>query len=183
MLELRAGLPPELRARLSGLAAEHFGRQRAMVAAQAVVASFRPMGAEFDPGPIEADFTRHGHPIALPVTPPKGQPLLFRRWSPGQRLIRHRFGMLEPPPECPEVRPDVLLVPLLAFDRTGYRLGYGGGYYDRTLAHLRSTGPVLAIGVGFAEQEVDAVPFDAYDQRLDAVVTPAGVIMCSPLDD
>ena len=140
------------------------------------------MGAELDPGPIEANLVRHGHAIVLPVTPPKGQPLVFRRWQAGALLVRHPFGMLEPGPECPQMRPDVVLVPLLAFDRSGYRLGYGGGYYDRTLARFRAEGPVKAIGLAFAEQEVDAVPFDAYDQRLDVVVTPTDVIVCSLLD-
>lgn len=91
-------------------------------------------------------------------------------------LVTHSYGMAEPHPQAEAVTPSVLLVPLLAFDRTGYRLGYGGGFYDRTLEALRMVGPITAIGIAYAGQMVDAVPHDDLDQRLDAVLTEAGLM-------
>jgi 5-formyltetrahydrofolate cyclo-ligase len=138
----------------------------------AVVSGFWPFGPEVDPRPILYHLYAKGHAIALPVVIRRGLPLLFRAWHPGIELIRGSFGVSRPGPEHPERTPRILVVPLLAFDRGGYRLGYGGGFYDRTLATLRRMGPVLAIGVGFAEQEVDELPRDDTDQRLDWMVTP-----------
>jgi 5-formyltetrahydrofolate cyclo-ligase len=89
-------------------------------------------------------------------------------------LVQGNFRVLTPPPEAPEVTPAVILAPLLAFDRAGYRLGYGGGFYDRTIARLRAAGKVLVIGVAYAAQEVPAVPRDATDQKLDWIVTEDG---------
>jgi 5-formyltetrahydrofolate cyclo-ligase len=109
----------------------------------------------------------------------KTRPLQFRRWSPGDPLRTVQWGIREPAEAAPVVEPDVLLVPLLAFDRGGHRLGYGGGYYDRTLRALRSRRPVTAVGLAFAEQEVDAVPHLDYDERLDWVLTPLGAIRCN----
>jgi 5-formyltetrahydrofolate cyclo-ligase len=154
-----------------------------LAASEVVVSSYRPMGAEFDPQPTEQVLRQAGCRIALPVAPPPGKPLYFRSWTPGEPLERHRFGMLEPPAHLPVLRPDALLVPLLAFDRRGYRLGYGGGYYDRTLEGLRKTGGCIAIGLAFCEQEVDAVPHDAYDQPLDCIVTPHGMRFFEKPDD
>ena len=104
----------------------------------------------------------------------KAAPLRFREWSPGCRLIEGAFRA-RIPEEGGWVEPEVLIVPMLAFDARGYRLGYGGGFYDRTLEQLRAQGPVLAVGFAFAAQEVAKVPTDAFDQRLDAVVTEKGV--------
>jgi 5-formyltetrahydrofolate cyclo-ligase len=101
----------------------------------------------------------------------RGLPLLFRAWRPGQALVAGSFGVPRPDKDQPERTPRVLIVPLLAFDRAGYRLGYGGGFYDRTLAGLRAQGEALAIGVGFAVQEAPRVPRDGMDARLDWVVT------------
>jgi len=115
--------------------------------------------------------TAAGHPIALPVVVRRGLPLLFRAWRPGQTLVAGSFGVPRPDKDQPERTPRVLIVPLLAFDRAGYRLGYGGGFYDRTLAGLWAQGEALAIGVGFAVQEVPRVPRDGMDARLDWVVT------------
>lgn len=185
--ELNSGLGEARKAALARTLAEQITGEPGLVPPQAVLASYRAMGAELDPEPAEDLLRRRGHQIALPVTPPIGQPLTFRLWAPGEPLITHRFGMREPAPSAAEVRPGVLLVPLLAFDRQGHRLGYGGGYYDRTLAQLRSGGSGTthipkAIGIAFSEQEVDAVPHEAYDQRLDAVATPDGIIKCNDLD-
>jgi 5-formyltetrahydrofolate cyclo-ligase len=112
-----------------------------------------------------------GHPIALPETPPRGRALIFRRWFPGAPMLAEAFGTWRP--DGVVVTPAVLLVPLLAFDRAGHRLGYGGGYYDRTLAALPGA---RAIGCAFAEQQVDAVPIGPYDRALAAIVTDRGII-------
>jgi len=139
----------------------------------AVVAGFWPVGSEIDLRPLLHALAARGHPVALPVTGKRGNPLIFQRWRPGDVLTTERFGTLRPTGE--PLVPDVLLVPLLAFDRRGHRLGYGGGYYDRTLAALPGR---FALGCGFAAQEMDAVPAGPYDQRLDAIATERGVIFC-----
>jgi 5-formyltetrahydrofolate cyclo-ligase len=139
--------------------------------AGAAVSAYWPLEDEFDPRPLFMELHRRGHPIGLPVILGKGQPLLFRRWAADVALVRGSFRVMTPPAEAPEVVPQVLLVPLLAFDRAGYRLGYGGGFYDRTIAKLRAAGEVLAVGVAVAAQEVSAVPRDDTDEPLDWIVT------------
>ena len=119
-------------------------------------------------------FAEHGHPTSLPVVPGRAKPLTFRAWRPGEPVISGVLGIPMPAAGAPEIVPEIVLVPLLAFDRRGYRLGYGGGYYDRTLAGLRAKGPTFAIGVGFAFQEIDEVPTTPGDQPVDAIATEAG---------
>ena len=136
-----------------------------------VLSGYMPMRTEIDPLPAMA---AHQGPVGVPVIIAKATPLRFREWSPGCRLVEGAFKALIPA-EGAWVEPEVLIVPLLAFDARGYRLGYGGGFYDRTLAGLRARGQVLAVGFAFAAQEVAKVPTDAFDQRLDAVVTENGV--------
>ncbi len=138
-----------------------------------VVSAYWPIGSEIDPRPLMSYLHEHGHPVALPVTPARGNPLVFRAWRPDDTLEAAGFGTQVPLASQPELTPRVLIVPLLAFDRAGYRLGYGGGYYDRTLARLRESDPVLAVGVAYAAQEVAAVPRDGGDQPVDWVVTEA----------
>src|SRR5262249_47238102 len=123
------------------------------------VSAYWPLEEEFDPRPLFMELHRRGHPIGLPVVVARGQPLLFRRWEPATELARGPFRVMIPPPTAPEIVPALLLVPLLAFDRAGYRLGYGGGFYDRTIAKLRAR-ETLAVGVTFAALEVPAVPRD-----------------------
>ena len=135
------------------------------------VAGYWPVGTELDVRPILAHFDLNGFTCALPVVVARGQPLLFRTWDPETRLETAGYGLLEPAAGTPEVEPDVLLVPLLAFDRAGFRLGYGAGFYDRTLDGLRRRRTVIAVGVGYAAQEMAAVPRDGYDQPLDWIVT------------
>lgn len=142
----------------------------------AIVSGYHAMGDEADPLPSLLALAAGGHDLCLPVTPRRGLPLSFRLWRPGDGLEPGVWGIPVPPVTAPEVEPAVLLVPLLAFDRAGYRLGYGGGYYDRTLAGLREKGPVLAIGIAYAAQQVDRVPREATDQRLDWIVTEKGAI-------
>ncbi len=139
-----------------------------------VVSGFWPLGAEIDIRPLLSALHARGHTIVLPVTPGRGLPLSFLTWQPGDTLIAERFGTMRPTGE-PRT-PDFLLVPLLAFDRTGGRLGYGAGYYDRTLPLLS---PRFALGCAFAAQEVPAVPMGPRDIRLDAVATEREVIHCS----
>lgn len=137
------------------------------------ISAYWPLEEEFDPRPLFTALHRRGHPVGLPVILGRGQPLLFRRWEPGMDLVRGSFRVMTPPPTALEIVPRLLLVPLLAFDRAGYRLGYGGGFYDRTLDKLR-TGSVadpLAVGVAFSAQHVVRVPRDDYDQPLDWIVT------------
>lgn len=135
------------------------------------ISAYWPLEEEFDPRPLFTALHRRGHPVGLPVILGRGQPLLFRRWEPGMDLVRGSFRVMTPPPTALEIVPRLLLVPLLAFDRAGYRLGYGGGFYDRTIAKLRAAGETLAIGVTFATLEVPAVPRDETDQPLDWIVT------------
>ena len=140
-----------------------------------VVAGFWPLAGEIDVHPLLLALVGRGHVVVLPETTPSGGPLLFHRWRPGARLIPGRFGTLRP--ECDPVAPDVLLVPLLAFDRSGHRLGYGAGYYDRSLAALPGR---RTVGCAFAVQEVDLVPVEAHDRKLDAIATEEGVILVEP---
>jgi len=140
----------------------------------AIIAGYWPMGDEMDPRRLMLALASRGHAIALPVTPPRGQPLAFRAWAPGTALSPGPMGTSEPV-GGEELRPDVVLVPLLAFDRAGRRLGYGGGYYDRTLATLPGA---IAIGIAYAGQEMPEVPAGPQDMRLPLVATEAGVIFC-----
>ena len=136
------------------------------------LSGYMPMRTEIDPLPAMA---AHQGPVCVPVIIGKGQPLKFREWSPGCAMIAGEFGAFIPA-EGAWIEPDVLIVPLLAFDARGYRLGYGGGYYDRTLQGLRARQATVAIGFAFAAQQVGEVPIDAFDQRLDAVITETGLI-------
>ncbi len=117
-----------------------------------------------------------GFEMALPIVPSRGQPLIFRRWRAGDAMDTGPFEIAEPRAGQPVLSPDLILAPLLAFDRTGARLGYGGGYYDRTIAGLRDKKPVTVVGIAYAAQEVDAVPCGETDVPLDWVVTETGAI-------
>jgi 5-formyltetrahydrofolate cyclo-ligase len=163
---LRAGCDPALGVMLTA----HVLREAAPPPG-AVVAGFWPMGQEIDIRPLLHALYERGHHIVLPVTPKLGEPLRFRLWRPGDVLVREKFGTMRPTGE--ERVPTFLLVPLLAFDRSGHRLGYGGGYYDRTLSALPEA---FALGCGYAAQEVDELPVAPYDVRLHAVATERGVI-------
>jgi len=136
-----------------------------------VVAGYWPIGTELDVRHTLSHLDLIGFGCALPVVVAKGEPLTFRTWTPQVLMERSGLGILAPAATVPEVDPDVLLVPLLSFDRAGYRLGYGAGFYDRTLERLRRSKPLTAVGIGFAAQEVDSVPRDQYDQPLDWLVT------------
>ena len=168
-LARRAGCDPAL-----GAALAERVLAEAPPPAGAVVAGFWPMGQEIDIRPLLQALEARGHPLVLPVTPRRGQPLVFRRWRRGEALAPGPMGTRHPA-SGEILAPDWLLVPLLAFDRVGRRLGYGGGYYDRTLARLPAA---IALGCGFTAQEVDAVPAGPRDVRLRCVATERGVIEC-----
>jgi len=137
-----------------------------------VVSGYWAVRGELDPAPLLGDLRMSACRIALPVVVGPEMPLEFRHWTPDSAMVTSGFGIAEPGLENPPLRPDIALVPLLAFDASGYRLGYGAGHYDRTLRQLRDDGlPVVAVGFGFAGQEVAAVPHDGYDERLDLMVT------------
>lgn len=146
------------------------------LAAGSVVSGYWPGRSELDIRPLMTALHARGHRMALPVVLGRGRPLVFRAWRPGDALEPRPFGLAEPAVAAPELVPRVLLVPLLAFDREGYRIGYGAGYYDMTLAALRARANTLAIGVGYAAQGVERLPRDAHDERLDGVVTEEGAV-------
>lgn len=135
------------------------------------ISVFWPMGTEIDTRFLMRDLERTGYTVLLPRVVAPGAPLAFHQWGEGDPLQVSRFGVSEPVADAPILRPDVLLVPLLVFDKAGYRLGYGGGFYDRTLDELRRSGPVKAFGLAYEQQLVRAVPRDKFDQRLDLVIT------------
>jgi 5-formyltetrahydrofolate cyclo-ligase len=144
----------------------------------AIVAGFMPMKSEINPLPLMRKAAAAGARLALPVVVGHGQPLTMRAWAFGEPLVAGVWGIREPPPIAPAVAPDLLLVPLLAFDRAGHRIGYGAGYYDMTIAALRAQRTVVAIGVAFAAQEIAAVPATPRDVPLDLVLTEHEVIDC-----
>lgn len=126
---------------------------------------------EMNPAPLAEALREENHCLCLPVVTGKGVPLIFRTYTPGDPLTGGVMDIPEPSLHAPAVEPDILLVPLLAFDREGYRLGYGGGYYDRTLNNLRKHKKILAIGIAFSCQEVPAVPRGMADAKLDKIAT------------
>jgi 5-formyltetrahydrofolate cyclo-ligase len=137
------------------------------------LSGYLPIRSEADPVPAMTALSRHG-PVGVPEVVGRGQPLRFRLWTPEADLEEGPFGVMLPTGRAGMV-PEILIVPMLAFDASGFRLGYGGGFYDRTLAALRAAGPVAAIGLAFTAQEVDALPVEATDQPLDAIVTEHGL--------
>jgi 5-formyltetrahydrofolate cyclo-ligase len=136
-----------------------------------VVSGFSPLKSEVSPLPLLRRLADAGAGLALPVVAGRGQPLVMRAWAFGAPLVSGVWDIREPPAAAPEVFPDILIVPLLAFDRHGHRIGYGAGYYDMTIARLRAMKPVTAIGIAFAAQEIAAVPATPRDARLDLVLT------------
>lgn len=152
-------------------AAEHLKAVLASHAGQ-TLAGYVPMRTEIDCLPAMA---AHSGPVGVPVIIGIGQALRFRDWTPETQLIPGDFGAMIPK-QGDWLVPTVLIVPMLAFDARGFRLGYGGGFYDRTLEALRARGPVMAVGYAYANQQVEEVPTEATDQRLDLIVTERGVL-------
>ena len=151
---------------LSRVIADHRG---------APLSGYLPIRTEIDPRPAMEAAAAHG-PVGVPVIDGPGLPLRFRAWTPDATLVPGPFGA-----HIPEtgdwIVPAVLILPLVAFTRAGHRLGYGGGFYDRTIERLRAAGPVTAIGFAYAAQEAESLPIEATDQPLDLIVTEAGVIV------
>jgi 5-formyltetrahydrofolate cyclo-ligase len=176
-------LRTELRARRAELAhaypdfaravAEHAAALK--IADASVVGGYIAIGDEADPHVLLKKLTLQNCTLAFPRVAAKDEPLVFHRWKPGQNLQRGTYGIPEPSKDWPLAYPKILLVPLLAFDTNGHRLGYGGGYYDRTLDFLRANSTVRAIGVAYAGQEVAELPREGHDHPLDAVITENGV--------
>jgi len=138
------------------------------------LAGYAQMRTEIDPTAALEEASAHG-PVCLPVIVAKAQPLKFREWTPDCAMIAGTFGA-QIPESGDWITPEILIVPLLAFSRTGGRLGYGGGFYDRTLEQLRAVKPTLAIGFAYAAQEMDDLPLERTDQPLDLIVTEQGII-------
>jgi 5-formyltetrahydrofolate cyclo-ligase len=165
----RDALPAEMRkAAAETIAARPFPLG---IAPGTIVSGFMPLKSEINPLPLLRKLADGGAALALPVVAGRGKPLIMRSWQWGEPLVAGVWGIREPAPEAPTVDPDILLVPLLAFDRNGHRIGYGAGYYDLTIARLRAKKPIVAVGIAFAAQEVETVPITASDAPLDLVLT------------
>ncbi|MDP6189650.1 MAG: 5-formyltetrahydrofolate cyclo-ligase [Gammaproteobacteria bacterium] len=140
------------------------------------VSGFWPLAEELDTLPLLHALHTAGHQILLPVMQGAGKPLVFATWAPGDTLVTASFNTLEPASNQPRMVPNVMFCPLLAFDRKGYRMGYGGGFYDRSIAQIKASQKLLTIGVAFAAQEVDSIITGPYDMPLDKIVTEQEVI-------
>jgi 5-formyltetrahydrofolate cyclo-ligase len=146
------------------------------IAPGTIVSGYSPIRSEVDPAPLMRALAARGAQLALPAVLARGKSLAFRAWSPNDRLVLGSLGILEPSPAAAEVVPDIMLVPLAAFDGLGHRIGYGAGHYDFTLAHLRKLKHVIAIGLAFAAQEIVAVPALPHDVALDYVLTETDML-------
>lgn len=143
------------------------------LAAKTVIGGYWPIGTELDLRPLLVALHDRGYVIGLPRTR-RGQSLVYHRWAPDDRLSPNKFGIPMPAHDRPVVKPAVLILPMLAFDERGMRLGYGGGYSDRTMTELRRRGPLVCVGIAYGAQEVERVPAESFDQRLDWIVTEKG---------
>jgi 5-formyltetrahydrofolate cyclo-ligase len=142
-----------------------------------IYAGYMPIRTELSPLVLLENLVGFGCGVALPITPREGQPLRFHRWQIGGLLDDGPYGTKQPPANNDKCTPDVILAPMLAFDAGGWRLGYGGGFYDRTVAGLRATGQkVVLIGIAYDEQTLDKIPVGPYDIPLDVVLSPAGLV-------
>ena len=146
------------------------------IATGMIVSGFSPMKTEINPLPLMRKAAQLGARLALPAIAGRGRPLIMRAYAFGDELARGQWGIREPKADAPEVAPDILIVPLAAFDRAGHRIGYGAGYYDLTINALRAKKKVIAMGVAFAPQEITSVPATERDARLDFVLTDREVI-------
>jgi 5-formyltetrahydrofolate cyclo-ligase len=175
-LARRAAVSDEVR-RAFGYKAEKEGLALARQHQSRTAAAYWPIRGEADPLPLLAQLAAAGLTTALPVVSRSGKPLIFRQWRPGDPLVAGPMGLREPPADSPPTHPDLLFVPLAAFDRGGHRVGYGAGYYDATLAELAANRP-LAVGLAFSTQEAESVPAEAHDYPLAFVITERETIDC-----
>jgi 5-formyltetrahydrofolate cyclo-ligase len=170
----RRAIPAAVRDNAGTKAVAHFLDAIPLTAAS-VISAFWPLGDEFDSRPLLYALADAGHQVALPVVVGARQPLCFRRWHLGDEMATSSFGGSEPLAGAEEARPNIVITPFLAYNGQGFRLGYGGGYYDRTLRDLRQSGAgVLAVGLGFAAQAMATLPHDSYDEPLDWLISEAG---------
>jgi len=176
VLARRDALPAEVRQAAAQVLAER--EFPVAVRPGVIVSGFMPMRSEINPLPLMRRLAGAGAKLALPVVKGRGHPLTMRAYAFGDPLDAGQWGIREPRAGAPQVDPDIVLTPLAAFDRRGHRIGYGAGYYDRTLADLRTRKPVIAIGLAFAMQEIDAVPDTEHDVALDLVLTEREIIDC-----
>jgi len=146
------------------------------IAGGVVVSGFMPMRSEINPLPLLRKFAAQGAQLALPVIQGRGKPLLMRAWSFGSPLEARQWGIKEPANDAPVADPDILIVPLACFDRAGHRIGYGAGYFDKTIRALRAKKRVTAVGIAFSAQEIPRVPATEFDEKLDLVLTEREVI-------
>jgi 5-formyltetrahydrofolate cyclo-ligase len=175
-LSTRDAIPANIRAAAAETIAEH--SLPFAVSPGNVVSGFMPLKSEINPLPLLRRLADAGARLALPAIAGRGQPLRMRAFAFGDRLIAGVWKIREPAPEAPEVFPDIVIVPLLAFDRRGHRVGYGAGYFDLTINALRTRKNVIAAGIAFAAQEIAAVPNTEHDAPLDLVLTEREVIDC-----
>jgi 5-formyltetrahydrofolate cyclo-ligase len=168
-LAKRDALPADMRAG----AAEAIAARAFPIAVKSgtIVAGFMPMKSEINPLPLMRKLADAGVQLALPAIAGRGQPLIMRAYRFGDELARGQWGIREPKPDAAQVEPDILIVPLAAFDRAGHRIGYGAGYYDMTIRGLRAKKNITAVGLAFAAQEIPQIPATARDERLDLVLT------------
>lgn len=182
---------PDISIKKAGLRAAALARRDALsaaqreVAAQAIaaralpisvtpgqiIAGYAPIRSEIDPLPLMRAWVKRGGRLALPVVIGRDQPLMFRSWSPDAPLVQGAFGIGEPSADAPALDPDIVLAPLVGFDRAGHRIGYGAGFYDRTFQRLRAMKSVVVVGLAFSLQEIDNVPALSHDMRLDYIAT------------
>lgn len=175
-LARRDALPPDMRA----AAAEAIADRGLPVPVRAgdVVAGYMPIRSETSPLPLMRRYVEAGARLALPRIVGRGHALRLHAWTIGEPLVRGQWNIREPDPSAPEVDPDLVLVPLAAFDRRGFRIGYGAGYYDKTMAALRARKRIVAVGLAYAVQEIEAVPNLPHDARLDFIATERELIGC-----
>jgi 5-formyltetrahydrofolate cyclo-ligase len=165
----RDALPAEMRkAAAEAIAARAFPLT---IVPSVIVSGFMPLKSEINPLPLMRKLADAGARLALPAVAGRGQPLIMRSWQWSEPLVPGVWGIREPGPAAATVEPDIVLVPLLAFDRSGHRVGYGAGYYDLTITQLRVNKQIAAVGIAFAAQEVETVPRTAFDAQLDLVLT------------
>ena len=142
-----------------------------------VISAYWALKTELDLRPLMTSFYDKGVPVCLPVVVAKNESLLFRLWSPQAELVKGLYGTEQPDEKYETVEPNALFLPLLAFDRQGGRLGYGGGFYDRTVRELRAKNPeIVVVGTGFSAQEIDEVPVGDTDERMDWILTESELI-------
>jgi 5-formyltetrahydrofolate cyclo-ligase len=177
-LARRGAVAPGVRAAFSRRLANE-GLRLARLWRPRAVSAFHTLRDEPDTLPLLSALAGEGFATALPVVDGRESPLTFRLWRPGDPARSGAMSIAEPLEEAQAVDPDLLFVPLACFDRRGHRIGYGAGYYDRTLAGLRAIRPIHAVGVAYGVCEVAAVPYEAHDQSLDAIVTDQETILIS----